>query len=687
MGVLLGLCGPCGTSGEDSHPASAAVLTAGYPRACYFRQSEWAAANVNKGYTYPKWAQEFSVLGGVLGKVLNEESPDKDSPDQNGLTKLDYFNRLKAEYPEKLVLLHFNGNARLPTYFRENVFDGHWLYYEPVHVESNLSATPGEAVIHVNQIELFSLTEGKYKQNGTDVCLVRKATDGTPDWFHAEQVTVTAVDERTGTIRVKRGMYGTKVHKFDAGETFAFIHATEGPFGSKGKRPPLLWKYNYSVNAPKDASGRILADTLSNELAALFLHGELQKFDGVEFDALGKIPSPQGIFWKKKIHLDFNGDGKGDDGASTGASEYGMGVQKFYGNLRAALGPDRIIMADIGPRGFGILNGVEAEGFPRSAWYDFVLWSERLNKMRYWARNSASPAFNLVNGKFELGKDPTVSEVPMSAIRLQIAAACFSDSAYFTFYKPADADQVPVWDELVMGTEGIQGWLGYPVGDALWISESLPDVLQGQWRERLVPNPTTACSSEDGFTLSGTKGSDIGFLLKDISYENEALLVSVTARTEPLPDTPAASARLMMVANGQEVKTWKKQQLVLETYVGEKSFTSRFYFSKNRYETNEMKGSCDLQFTIEGSKPVYIENISVRNAPNVMYREFEYGLVLANPSDRVCSVDLAELFPGQKFIRLKGSPGQDQTVNDGRMENTKIDIPARDARFLIKQKF
>ena len=63
----------------------------------------------------------------------------------------------------------------------------------------------------------------------------------------------------------------------------------------------------------------------------------------------------------------------------------------FFEELRRKMGPGKIIMADIGQHGFGILNGVESEGFPRSRWYDFVAWSERMNKLDYWAAHTRGP--------------------------------------------------------------------------------------------------------------------------------------------------------------------------------------------------------------------------------------------------------------------------------------------------------
>ena len=67
-----------------------------------------------------------------------------------------------------------------------------------------------------------------------------------------------------------------------------------------------------------------------------------------------------------------------------------------------------------------------------------------------------------------------------------------------------------------------------------------------------------------------------------------------------------------------------------------------------------------------------------------MYREFEHGLVLANPSDHPYEFDLAELFPGESFTRIQGSANQDRETNDGSPVDGKVRLQARDGLFLAR---
>ena len=665
------------------------ILSSGYPRAGYFRTSEWTAANSKAGYSYETWEAEHAVLGGIYGKVLGEESIGTEEKNEEGLTKLDYFNRYKKRFPEKLVLLHFNGNARMPVYRPGALFAGHWLYYAPARVMSAVPATSGVTTIRVSSVAPFSLAEGRYEQNGTDVCLAQ-LHNGAVDWSHTEQVTVTAIDKAGGAITVQRARYGTVPLNFEAGAAFAFPHVTEGPFGPKEQNSPLLWRYNYSLDAPPDAQGRILADPLSDEISSLFAaDGKLRLFDGLEFDAMPEQQKPKGLAARESIQIDFNADGAGDDGMRNGLSQYGLGRRRFLEELRRKMGPGKIIMADLGQRGFGILNGVESEGFPRSKWYDFVLWSERMNKLCYWAGHSASPAFSLITGKFEAEegmnpKDPS-GFVPLSTVRLQIAASALCGAAYFPFYRPnPESKSVIVWDELVMGQAGRTGWLGMPAGDTVYLSERLPDALGGDWTKKISSESATIKAQDKGVVIAGRETDDIAFTLSGTPYKNDALFVTMTVRADARKGAPAEYARLMTVACGQEVKTWRKQELVLEAYIGPEPFTARFFFSKNRYEIKPPSDPCDLQFTVEGPEPVYVDRLEIRNALDAAYREFDNGLVLANPSDRPFTFDLESLFPGRSFTRLMATPKQDKFVNDGRPVGKTATVAGRDALFLAR---
>jgi hypothetical protein len=114
------------------------------------------------------------------------------------------------------------------------------------------------------------------------------------------------------------------------------------------------------------------------------------------------------------------------------------------------------------------------------------------------------------------------------------------------------------------------------------------------------------------------------------------------------------------------------------SYVNHKEFTSGFYFSELGGDT------VDLELSVEGPEAVWITGIEAYCHPDAMYREFEHGLVLANPSNDPYQFDLAELLPGQKFTRLQGSPQQDPKTNDGSPVTGRVRLQGKDALFLVR---
>jgi len=125
---------------------------------------------------------------------------------------------------------------------------------------------------------------------------------------------------------------------------------------------------------------------------------------------------------------------------------------------------------------------------------------------------------------------------------------------------------------------------------------------------------------------------------------------------------------------GSEELTPRQSQTTL---IGPKAFRSCFYFHHVRSK------SVDLHFMIEGRAQVELLDFAVYAHPDVIARRFEGGLVLANPSPAPFTFDLARLFPGETYIRLRGSPSQDPKVNNGQPVGPRITLPAMDAIFLL----
>jgi hypothetical protein len=112
------------------------------------------------------------------------------------------------------------------------------------------------------------------------------------------------------------------------------------------------------------------------------------------------------------------------------------------------------------------------------------------------------------------------------------------------------------------------------------------------------------------------------------------------------------------------------------TWLNDRPFTSTFYFRDVR------SPAVDLTLVIEDGEPVTLSGLTVHGHPDVMARVFEHGVVLANPSPRPYTFDLATLSPERRYRRLPGSPQQDPATNNGQPAAGAITLGERDALFL-----
>jgi len=668
-----------GTEGQDLEKLR--ILSDEYPRVFFFRQAEGMAAQ--KNLSYERWENTFERLMGIEGKVLEEEVPGR------SIRNIDFFTRFKKRHPDQLVLLHFNGNARDPRYESDRFFAGHWIYFNGAKILSDVPAEEGQTDIRVDKPNLFKLNMGRYRNCNEDIGLCMLDADGKPNWHQSEQVQLVSVDSRNKTIRVRRGCYGTKPRAFSEGFSYAAAHMSEGPWGEQSH---LLWYYNYSTNSPRDKDGRKCADILVGHLAELFgQDGELAVFDGLEFDVL-KFRCGGSL---RGRGADCDADGEIDGGLQGNISSYGAGVVEFCRQLRERLGENLLILADgmgaNNQRAFGILNGIESEGWPHLRDREIHDWSGGLNRHFFWDKNARPGVFNYINHKF---KEPTDNpgitkwaDVPFNIHRLVFAVGVFTNSAICYSYTPGnDPDGMfGIWDEFRMGTDKRLGWLGKPLGPAERMATWMPDLLSGKGnpisRDFLTRFSGNGIQfrPESGslkITTTDTKASELRFLLSNVPCSGTDLVVFVTARGDTMQGYPPEIARTMYVSAVQKGQREGENDSFM-TWVNGVEFDSGFYFS------NIESDHVDLEFVVEGSEPVWISRIQAHAHPDAIYRELEHGLVVANPSPHPYVFDLDKLFPGRTFKRLQGSETQDTVSNDGSIVRGKLNLGPKEGLFLI----
>ena len=656
------------------------IVRDGYPRAFFFRACEGMAANT--AVSYEQWEETFGRLMGIEGKVLDEEIPNRSA------RNIDFFTRYKKGHPDHLVLLHYNGNARDPRYQTGRYFAGHWIYYNGATVLSDVPAAAGETEIRVADARLFRTGIGRYRDKNEDIGLCTLDAKGRPNWHESEQVQLVSVDVKRGVLGVKRGCYGTQPRAFSGEKAYAAAHVTEGPWPRHGA---LMWFYNYSTRCPRDANGRTCGQIHAEELAARFApDGQLAAFDGLEFDVLCHSRARQG-----PRRLDCDADGRADNGVFDGLNTYGAGVVAFLRDIRKRLGDDRLILADgmsiTNQRAFRILNGIESEGWPDLRDWQMNDWSGGLNRHVFWKAHGRPPVFNYINHKFintrvRPGQGKRQPDVPWRTHRLVFAAAVFTDAAVCYSYAPPSesGERFGVWDELKMGAEHRLGWLGQPRGPAVHLAMRKADLLGGQggpigkaFLGRFRATGARFALDGPAVKVSAAKADhhDLAFRLTGLACREGDLLVRVTARGAAMTGYPPEVARLMWVGIGAAGERPKPPGRHM-TWVGQEDFRSGFYFPDVRSR------QVDLEFTVEGGEPVWITAVTAHAGPDVMVREFEGGVVLANPSPRPYVFDLADLFGGRAFRRLRGSSRQDPETNDGSAVGNELTLGPKDALFL-----
>ncbi len=820
------------------------ILRAGYPRAFFFRAAEGAARS--RRFSYEQWERCFLRLNGIIGKVLNEEVPNTSQ------TNIPYFTQYKRRHPEKLVLLHYNGNARDPRDNTEAFFAGHWLYYNGCRVLSDVPAQAGTCSIKVEETSLFQVNMGRYKDKNEDLAICRLGPNGKPDWSYAEQLQLLAIDAQNKTLTVRRGAFGTKPLNFQANRAYIAAHVTEGPWG---KRSNLLWYYNYATCCPKDGQGRNCVDVLVDDFARRFLPGgALESFDGVEFDVLRFVLPPSG-----RRGPDADADGRPDSGIVGGRNLYGIGVYEFCRKLREKLGPNKLILADGASwrhqRSFGVLNGIESEGWPVLSDPEINDWSGGLNRHNFWRENSFKPSFHYVNHKFvRQGKTLRVSS---NITRLVLAACQFTDAAvtYSLSPRAERGEIIGVYDELWLGEEHRTNWLGAPLGPATHLALNTPDLYRGQgtrasakFAEQVeCENCSVAVDdTQNAFLVSSPSSEEdrLTWALPPVEVEGGELVVSLNIRAQPMRGYPRAVARLIRVscrelgalvlpqrregkiafrqgkerpldrrtgarldylgpvtiagethhayfthppyiggvgytvweaevripaesprlvfftalrpargksdgvtfivqlrAAGKTTELFREHQAERQwlghtvdlspwagttvrlrfladagprdnsvadhgcwgdvrvvsakygaqrgyavpvpaetmTWANEKWFRATFYFR------NVPRGPVQLVFRAEGPEPVYLAQITAHAHADAVFRLFERGAVLANPSYHSYTFDVARLAPGRKFRRIRGTALQDPQTNDGSPVGARITLGPREAIFLVSR--
>ena len=683
--VLCLILSCCMTTFMSAQLRNLEIFNEEYPQVGYFRIAEFSIRQhyYGKDSLYEEWRDRMSDMSGIMGKTEYEELL-RDNPHEQ---IYDWFCRFKKDFPEKFVIVHLNGRGRIPNYKIKKFSPGHWLYFEGSDVMDGLPSKSDirydkEAWIKVEKPSCFRMDNGSKFRNPDDITLVKRNPDGSFDWNYAEYVRLLEV--KGDSIRISRGMFGSEPKAFKAGETYAAPHVMGGPWE---KTSNMVWYYNLSTECPVDRNGKTCADILIDEYSSNFAEGgRWSMFDGVQFDVMTAVPTT-GYHEKRKAlgqRADVNMDGIQDDGMIDGVQTFGIGSFDFLKRLREAVGPDKLIMADgreagCQKNGAGILNGVEMEGVPEQRPFGYVTWSTTYNMLEIWKGLSAFPAFNY--SAFRYNSPDRLSEKELlQYCRLAFAQSVFTDSFLLCSSSTTESG-IPEFGKVFHDESGNPlpvGWLGKPLGQPEHFADRYPDLLSGGSGSGFPEKLLTSDKGLFRFDTSGfnaefkIKGKTVrispvskekpefGFTINNVPYSENGVYVEITLRSCGLSGKyPSGYNREMAVyAKGAEERYMK----MLATLTDE-PFKYRFYFSDSYDFMTDKKltfdrdddGMIDLVFVVRDTdRPLEISDISIKDAPEVIAREFEHGSVMAN---------------------LSG--------NDFEWKEKNVTVPSKDAVFLI----
>ena len=173
-------------------------------------------------------------------------------------------------------------------------------------------------------------------------------------------------------------------------------------------------------------------------------------------------------------------------------------------------------------------------------------------------------------------------------------------------------------------------------------------------------------------TNSDAKAPETRLVLKGVKTTGPDLVIVLTARGLPMARYPNEIGRAVHVGlagSDQQFMSW----------MNEKDFTSTFYFRELSTP------AVDLEIVIEGSEPFWIAGLSGYAFPDVMYRAFERGVVVANPSPRAFTFEMARIPGPETLRRLRGSATQDPKSNNGERVGRSLELPPKDALFLVRE--
>ncbi len=604
-------------------------------------------------------------------------------------TNISIMQNYAQSFPARQAMVHWNGQMFKPYYFEEQVsrpytmpakFNQlkpyHFNYKAGTYLTSSITASATS--IDVANASLFTLDS---KNRNVAIVIPVDPVTGKRQFYSAELVTVTAKSGNRLTVtrnRYKSLFNYTSAGSFPAG---SYIAPASQPLNTTSVSDGGLY-YNHSLLCPVDPQGRNASDILAEMLSYEFASGQkMERFHGIMFDVLSRTAAS---------NEDCDLDGVAEGGLDPrGVDLYHLGSQSMARKLRAAL-PGRILTFDgMNPTWITlhtVFNGVESEGFSRFNDSYTKRWSTAVNYYRFTQRwNPSANQYSFCVPKQEDNPPPSESqalrryhEAGLLALGVAIAHAGINDSIFGPFYAN---------DEMVGGVKAQTQWLGAPVTDLIRPGLSSPDIRNGAglpaagWRS---PDGSATVRDSSGNVLVSPviTGVDHDMVIEfpNVSIPKGDLMIRFEGKGKN-KHLPADTARAITVEVDGRANTSLSYES-LSGPVNDLDFTEVVVFYRNAGGTSGR--TVTLRLIIEGANDMSLRNFTIHNATDVFMREFENGIVLCNSSERPYTFDLATLFPGQNFKRLRGRYFGDPVTNDGSAVGSTVTLDGYRGLFLEK---
>ena len=618
---------------------SLANANASFPQVFLFRHDDAPPGLLGESAD-PRHRQAFiNLLDGCIGKVVHEERTDL-LTDQLRAT----YRELRAQHPEKSVLMHFNGEAvavrhfdwiKSDRYHADNLkdyFPGHWLYHSGARLMNSITAK--DTVLKVDETRPFSPRDyvfaraamsGEDVSFPTDILLVPVAADGTRQWLHSEYATF--VSKSKSEITVKRGRYGSTPRAFEGGKTLVL------PFSGCSWADNSMWYFNFSPDCPRDSKGLQAADIYVRNLVASFKSPANQPpfANGIAFDVLDFELNPK---------FDTDNDSKQDGGLINGVNRWRLGVTAMLVKLRQQLGDEAIITADShnpnSQRAVGLLNGMESEGLvTHDDAYRAI--SSTLNLQTYWLKYGHAPHFSYivdkVRNEHDMTKLPLVTKLAHGvATVLGVGIGAGSATKYVT------SGAIPYLAG--ESSPGKSGWLGKPTSGFMLLTagptftDATAIVSAAKVEECILKQ-----AGARELVLSSQKKSpqpSLGLIIENVDLTQGITLKLDLKSSEAIPGLEAYPAiprtvTARLIGNPDYAKDAKlnKQYSECQGVAGATGWhTNTFHFRANPAK------NVRLEISVQGSGALLIRNAEIMSGPLVVARRFENGAVVLNLSEQ-----------------------------------------------------